>query len=380
MKLIKNIQKYVDSKLALLLIGFYTLFDLIHFLKGVYGRHLTQQPVESWFNLLVGDYLLDWLVVLGFMLIIAASTKNFIKRKIPWKKIFIIHITLSILIGVIIRIISDVYVLLIHDMSDYDIWTSINRFVYVIDLNFLIYFAMISIIYSYYYMKELRQTEIQKAHLQTRLVDMRMKMLTAQLQPHFLFNTLNCISSLIEFDGKKAQNTLVDLSQFLRDILHNSDSNMIRLGKELEILDHYLNILKVRFSEDLIIKKEIDAGLLEEKVPALLIQPIIENCIMHGYSYEHTDLVVTLKVFREGSFINIIVENDGVPLKMSNEPHLSGTGLSNIDERLRNMYKSNYVFQIRNRKSGKGVQSLIKIPLDRSAEEVKRKELRKKSS
>ena len=362
MNIIPNIQKYFDPKLALLLAAFYTLFDLIHFFKGAYGRYLMNEEVDSWFNLLVGNYLLDWVVVMSFMLLISASTKKLIQKKIRWKIIFLVHILLSVLIGVCIRIFSDIYVLIIYDISEYDISTSINSFIYVIDYNFLIYFAMVSIIYSYYYMQELRETQLQKTILQTKLVDTRMKMLTAQLQPHFLFNTLNCISSLIEFDGQKAQNTLVDLSQFFREILHHCDSNFIKLKKELEILDHYLNILRVRFSEDLIIEKEIEKGALEEQVPALLIQPLIENSIIHGYSYAHTELVVTLKIFSKGSYLFIVVENNGRPLKLGDDGLVNGTGLSNIDERLRNMYKSDYNFTIKNKDSGRGIENIIKIP------------------
>src|SRR5660397_234377 len=96
----------------------------------------------------------------------------------------------------------------------------------------------------------------------------RDRMLTSQLQPHFLFNTLNSISSLIEIDPKSARDTIADLSDFLREILYNSDEKFITLEKELEVLEYYLNIVRMRFSDDLTIEEDIDPKLMPYKIPA----------------------------------------------------------------------------------------------------------------
>ena len=203
----------------------------------------------------------------------------------------------------------------------------------VIDLNFLIYFAMVSIVYTYYYIKVVKQSEKQQNQLKTQLVDTRMKMLSSQLQPHFLFNTLNSIAVLTDIDASKAKDPIADLSDFFREILYDNDNHTIPLEKELRVLKYYLNILKVRFSDHLVIKQEIDDNLLSKQVPALLLQPILENSIKHGYSYDNTDLEVNIRIFSEDKHLVIKVENNGALLRVSHDVLLKkGMGLSNIKD------------------------------------------------
>ncbi|HKJ48597.1 MAG TPA: histidine kinase, partial [Christiangramia sp.] len=199
--------------------------------------------------------------------------------------------------------------------------------------------------------------------LESQLVNTRMKMLSSQLQPHFLFNTLNSIAVLTDMDTNKAKDTIADLSDFLREILYNSDRNRISLDEELRILEYYLNIVNVRFSDHLSIKKEIDESLLLRKVPAMLLQPVIENSIKHGYSYDHTDLNINVSVYQENKMLVIKVENDGAPVSETHAQLMQkGVGLKNINDRLHNLYKDNFFFEIRNKKDGSGVETIIKVP------------------
>lgn len=301
------------------------------------------------------------------MVLIAISTKRFLNKNYSWIKIISIHTLFSLLIGLVIRLVIDIYSIIIgrFSIAEYDFEASIFRFMYVIDLNFLIYFAMVFIIYTYYYLKQVKEAEKQQSKLESQLVNTRMKMLSAQLQPHFLFNTLNSIAVLTDIDAGKAKDTIADLSDFLREILYNSESNRITLEKELRILEYYLNILNVRFSDHLQINKEIDESLLSKKVPALLLQPIIENSIKHGYSYNHTDLQLTIHVFSEDKFLVIAVENNGKLVEVNHAVLLKkGMGLANINDRLQNLYAKDYFFEIRNKLDNKGVETIIKIPFD----------------
>ncbi|MBT8295358.1 MAG: histidine kinase, partial [Gramella sp.] len=171
------------------------------------------------------------------------------------------------------------------------------------------------------------------------------------------------IAVLTDMDTKKAKDTIADLSDFLREILYNSDRNRISLDEELRILEYYLNIVNVRFSDHLTIQKEVDENLLLRKVPAMLLQPVIENSIKHGYSYDKTDLNIMVSVFQEDKFLVLKVENDGALVSESHKDLMKkGVGLKNINDRLRNLYKDKYFFEIRNKKDGSGVETLIKIP------------------
>ncbi len=362
-------KKYIDLKLVLLLAGFYALFDLVLLAKTAYMKEFGKEKMESfsWPRFLIDNLLFDYVIVIGFMTLIAISTKRLLRKNYSWTKIISIHIFFSLLIGIVIRMVVDIYYILVGKMSfvDYDFERSIFNFMYVIDSNFLIYFAMVFIIYTYYYVKEVKKAEKRQGKLETQLVNTRMKMLSSQLQPHFLFNTLNSIAVLTDIDAGKAKDTIADLSDFLREILYDNDTNKIPLEKELRILEFYLNIIKVRFSDHLKIEKDIDQSLLSKKVPALLLQPLLENSIKHGFDYNHTDLIIFVKIYTEENALTIKVENNGAPVTAGHTVLLKrGMGLANINDRLANLYGNDYFFELRNKIDGSGVETIIKIPLE----------------
>lgn len=361
-----TVKRYIDLKLVLLLGGFYALFNVVYINKIAYFRHWFPKPnMEPWKEILLYNILIDWVIVVAYMTLIAISTRRLLSKNYSWVKIISIHTILSILIGLIIRLVFDLHSILSGhmDAQDYQFQESIHRFMNVVDLNFLIYFAMVFIIYTYYYLRQVKEAEAQRNLLETQLVNTRLKMLSSQLQPHFLFNTLNSIAVLADLDPLKAKDTIADLSDFLREILYSSDTNQIPLERELRTLEYYLNILAVRFSNDLKIRKEIDENLLQCKVPALLFQPLIENSIKHGYSYDHPELEVLISVKEDGGELWIKVENNGAALSQSSEELMrKGVGLANINDRLKNLYGKEYSFEIRNKSDGNGVETLVRIP------------------
>lgn len=360
------VRKYIDLKLVLLLAAFYSLFDLVYLSKIAYIRaNLMEEHKETWPEILT-YVLLDWFIVIAFMTFIAISTRRLLEKNYSWIKIFILHIIFSLFIGFVIRLVFDLHGILSGNfaMEEYSLRSSIDRLVLVMDFNFLIYFAMVFIVYTYYYLKQVKLAEKQRNQLESQLVNTRMKMLSSQLQPHFLFNTLNSIAVLVEMDAKKAQNTIADLSDFLREILYNSDKYKVPLEKELDILEHYLNIVTIRFSDHLEIRKEVQEGLMRMEVPALLLQPIIENSVKHGYSYNHTDLVIELHIYRENDELIIKVANNGEPLRQGQIDLLKkGVGLSNIQDRLINLYGKDAGLEIRNREGRSGVETIVRIPI-----------------
>lgn len=362
------LKRYIDIKLVFLLAGFYALFNLVFIIKQAYLYHyFPGRMTFSWYDFIIYNILIDWFVVVTYMTLIAISTKRLLNKNYSWVKIISIHTVFSILIGFIIRMFFDLIGFLAGhiDPAEYELQESFHRFMMVVDLNFLIYFAMIFIIYTYYYLRQVKEVEKHRSLLETQLVNTRMKMLSSQLQPHFLFNTLNSISVLADVDSGKAKDTIADLCDFLREILYSSDTNEIPLEKELRTLEYYLNILNVRFSDHLNIKMDIDEHLLSKKVPALLLQPLIENSIKHGYSYDHTSLEVLISVKRETDQMVIKVENSGASLTEKNTDLLrKGVGLANINDRLENLYGKNFFFDIRNKPYGSaGVETIVKIPL-----------------
>ena len=302
------------------------------------------------------------------MQLVAVNIKNLLIKKTSWKKIIGLHLIFYMILGVVLQVSTDLAKWSMGMVSSLIYSGDIKKFIYYMDLDFLTYFSMVFIIYSYYYFKISREGAQQQTLLQTQLVTARMKMLTAQIQPHFLFNTINCIVSLIEKNPRKAQDTLVDLSDFFRAITKFSDNHFVTIGEEIQILNYYLNILQVRFQENLVIEEDYDDSLFDELIPAVSLQPLIENAVNHGYSFNHEELVIKISVYSEDRYLFLKVENDGCLLE--DEFVLKkGIGLTNTMERLRSFYEEDFSFEVKNKDDKSGVENIIKIPLNEPIKE-----------
>jgi len=185
--------------------------------------------------------------------------------------------------------------------------------------------------------------------LETLLVQSNLQALKMQLQPHFLFNTLNAISSLIHEDPKMADDMIGSLSQFLRATLESSSANEIPLSEELKFVDCYLEIQETRFGDRLKIQREIDGAVLDASVPALILQPLVENAVRYGIEPLEAGGTVTLKAWRSGDILRLQVSDTGPGFdQVSQSNSGSGIGLSNTRARLRTLYGDKHRFQLTN--------------------------------
>jgi two-component system LytT family sensor kinase len=203
-----------------------------------------------------------------------------------------------------------------------------------------------------------RQLEMQHA----RLTEARLAALTNQINPHFLFNTLNSISTLIRIDPDSARKMIYRLSTILRRLLRKTE-NFSPLREEISFIDDYLAIEMVRFGEKLRFHKEIDSNTLDRLVPSMILQPIIENSIKHGLASKVDGGMVCLRAWLQGTRLHISIEDDGVGIQDSELSTLfeSGIGVSNVNERLRVLFGAGYRMVI-DSKPGQGTQTLIEIP------------------
>lgn len=195
--------------------------------------------------------------------------------------------------------------------------------------DMLAYWGSIGVIHAIEYYRESRERELEA----TRLA---LENLRAQLQPHFLFNTLQSISTLIHRDQVAADRMLTDLSDLLRLSLRSSGSQEVPLREELDFLERYLDIMRVRFGDRLVIAVEAEADVREALVPSLVLQPIVENAITHGMADRPDIGHVAVRVRRQGGSLELEVSDDGPGLR-TNAP-TNGIGLANTRERLRRLY------------------------------------------
>jgi two-component system, LytTR family, sensor kinase len=209
--------------------------------------------------------------------------------------------------------------------------------------------------------------EMKLAEQEVLVVKSRLDALANQINPHFLFNTLNSISSLIRTNPSKARTMVIKLSHILRKLLQGHE-NFISLREELELIDNYLDIEVIRFGkEKLRIEKEVESDTLACMIPSMILQPIVENSIKHGISPRIEGGVIKIRSTRIQDRISIEVEDNGVGIAEEEIPKIynSGIGISNIIERLKVMYHSDYVFSVRSF-PGHGTFTHIEIPLQES--------------
>jgi two-component system LytT family sensor kinase len=195
------------------------------------------------------------------------------------------------------------------------------------------------------------------------LMQARVDALISQINPHFLFNTLNTVSSLIRFDPDTARTVLLKLSNILRRRL-KSQMHFVPLKQELEFIDDYLDIEVVRFGRDkLQIRKEIEAETLDVMVPSMILQPLLENAIRHGIGPKIEGGTITLRVTHSKAHLLIEVLDDGVGIPEQRRPDIleSGIGISNVHERLKVLYGQDFSMKI-DSQAGKGTAIRIEIP------------------
>ena len=188
----------------------------------------------------------------------------------------------------------------------------------------------------------------------------QLQMLRNQLNPHFLFNSLNSIQGLIYKNQGLADSMISELSEFLRYSLKYNTMVFVPVREELEILKKYLSIEKIRFDERLEYKIDADISLLDHEIPCFIAQPLVENSIKHGLSNNPVGIKILIKVYRSDRYLRIEVANTGSLLSASWTP---GIGIRNILERLENMYPEKHSFSLSEEEDL--VKATIQIPLSK---------------
>lgn len=218
-------------------------------------------------------------------------------------------------------------------------------------LDMLRYWAVIAIEHAFSYHRQVREREV-------ALAEARLEVLKRQLQPHFLFNTLNSISVLMFENVNLANRMLLRLSELLRAGLADDLPHEVSLERELAFLDRYLEIERMRFGDRLTIDVNVDTATLGARVPNLILQPIVENAIRYGVAAVDRPATVSIRAGKSGNELHLEVRDDGPGLPPGAK---RGVGLSNTEARLRQLYGSDQKLELLPADGG-GVLVSIKIP------------------
>jgi LytS/YehU family sensor histidine kinase len=196
------------------------------------------------------------------------------------------------------------------------------------------FWALLGIVHAIEYHRRYREREIHAARLEAELAGARLDALTAQLQPHFLFNTLHAVSTLMRRDVDAAEEMLSHLGDLLHQTLRQQDRHEIALSEELELLRHYVDIMKIRFQDRLLARTAIDDDVRSALVPPFVLQPLVENAIRHGLSQKPGAGILEVAARRVDRSLEITVRDDGEGFRGGRE----GVGLSNTRRRLQELY------------------------------------------
>ncbi|MCP5102945.1 MAG: sensor protein lytS [bacterium] len=300
----------------------------------------------------------------GLFFIIQRMCYFISKRLNKWFLMVLLHIGLGILFSFVHLLMFSAFIHLGVELNlvtvyeTYDLSTLVYRWM---NSNIYIYIALVGFLHFFYFYGRNRERELKTSKLETQMIQVQLQGLKTQLHPHFLFNALNTISGYVKKNPDIAIKMIARLSDLLRLSLDTGTHKEIPLQEELKIVNNYLEIEKLRFSDRLSVKFEIEADTRDALVPAILLQPLAENAVRHGLSRKIEKGTITISARRQNGKLELEVEDDGPGMKENQENRSNGTSLKNIRERLNILYGDESLIVIDN-KENQGFKVKITLP------------------
>src|SRR5215469_7493125 len=246
-----------------------------------------------------------------------------------------------------------------------DCYRAYFAFGFYIDL--IIALLIVIAVHALLYYQNFRASELAQSSLKTQLAEAQLTALKMQLHPHFLFNTLHSISSLVLEDPQKANSMIARLGDFLRLTIDNSEQQLVTLKEETEFLRCYLDIEQVRFGDRLAVAFDLEPQTLSAQVPHLILQPVVENAIQHAIAPRAAQGQINIEAKRLDSLLRIAVSDNGPGLTSNAIPSAKKcVGLTNVRTRLQQIYGPDFRFELMNGRNG-GLTVVMEIPFQREA-------------
>jgi len=353
---------------VLAILGAWTLFGFF-FSTQLYLNiryHGRSQP----FSLI----LIPWLIC-GYLWAALTPVALLLARRFPLEKELIVRrVALHLLFGVLLSLLqlvayNFVFNTLVHRSSDslFPLGPFQDVLVGQFHFNLLLYCVLVGLYQTFDYYRRFRereqratQLEVEAAQLETQLTRAQLDALKMQLHPHFLFNTLNTISVLMEEDVGAANEMLLRLSDLLRAALKNNEAHEVTLEEELQFLEKYLQIEQARFQDRLKVRIDPAPETLTAYLPNLILQPLVENAIRHAVAPRATETLIEIRSHKHDGHLHLSVSDNGEGM-MDHATPTNGIGLRNTRARLEKLYGSNQDFRLETA-SGGGVHISIIIP------------------
>jgi two-component system LytT family sensor kinase len=339
----------------LAIFGIWTLFALFFTSQSFLQQQLFPNPPSFW-KILSWQLASGW-IWFAFMPVILWLIKKFPLDNANWWTNIPLHLVFSILIS-LGQLSIDAYLL---PMLGYtpggpftSYWHAYKVFLMInIHFGIGIYWGALGINHTIKYYQKYQERELKTSQLEARLAQSRLQVLKFQLQPHFLFNTLNTISELIYRDPESAERMITDLSDLLRLSLEKLEVQEVSLQQELDFLNKYVEIEQIRFHDRLKIEMNVAPETLDAQVPNMILQPLVENAIKHGISPLSQGGTIKVGAERRNGSLLLSVSDNGVGLTNLDISAIpEGVGLKNTKSRLRHLYGEKHKFEIHPEKKG----------------------------
>ena len=225
------------------------------------------------------------------------------------------------------------------------------------------YIITVAVYYVISYFQGLQRKESEKTELILKNKEMEISLLKSQINPHFLFNTLNSISTLMHTSKDQARKLITQLSDIFRYALDSHTGRMVKLAQEVDFIESYIRIQQVRFGDRLRFEKDIDAACLELSIPPMILQPLVENSVKYGIAPKEEGGTIRLMIRHESKGVCFEVSDDGLGMhaKKVMDGSSSGVGMKNTDMRLRSYYGPSAALKVNAHQNGYSVRFVIPV-------------------
>jgi LytS/YehU family sensor histidine kinase len=285
--------------------------------------------------------------------------------RLPTLRAICMHVSTVAVIGMIFAAWSALLEIVLNPLMQPQSFTHAwrSRIYFRLLISFIVYAFMMTITFVMESKQRIARQQTEAARLNEQLSKAQLSALRRQMDPHFMFNTLNAISGLIRDNRNDAAvSMIVGLSEFLRRAADDSNRPQVALVEEVEYLHRYLDIQKARFAERLQVSVDVPQELLPVQVPNLILQPLVENAIKHGIAKRAEGGAIRVTASRGNGHLSLCVYNDGPCLPADWAATRAGIGLSNLRTRLQILYGNRFELNLRNPDTG-GVEVLVSVPV-----------------
>ncbi|MEK6335931.1 MAG: histidine kinase [Acidobacteriota bacterium] len=340
----------------------WTLFAVFFASELVVNRAYAGRPLN--FGRALGIWSLCAFLWLAATPLVLWLARSFPLERNRWITSALVHLVAGVLLSLVLLALFVLITLALGMSSGGMTFMQAFRAQLVVSFHseLLTYWMVIGLTHGIDYYRKYRERELRALQLETRLAHAQLDALKMQLHPHFLFNTLNSISVLMSEDVVAARRMLTRMSELLRASLENVGRHEVSLREELDFLKNYLEIEQTRFHDRLAVRMEIEPGVLDARVPNLILQPLVENAIRHGVAPRAQQGLIEISAAREDGMVELKVRDNGPGLQSTAPESLTkGIGLSNTQARLNQLYGERHRFELKDATGG-GLEVVIAIP------------------